>query len=83
MRSKQEENEYQKYLDKLKGGCPFCPVPSDNKLKAEYRYWKVIHNKFPHENTEKSYVIILKRHLDNDKRKDLSNNNQLIIFIAI
>jgi len=72
MRTKQIESDYREYLEGLKGGCPFCPI-RENKIKADMRYWKILYNKFPYENTKNHYVIVLKRHVDNDKMRDLNN----------
>ena len=67
------ENEYKEYCNSLGQECFFCPVSSDNKIKKEYRYWRMIYNKFKerHPEWDKAYVLVLKRHLENHKRKDL------------
>ena len=77
-RTSQLEAEYEAYKKTIKG-CPFCPV-RDNKIKAEYKYWTVVYNKFPYEHTISHYVIISKRHIENHKLRDITSEEREELF---
>lgn len=64
-----------------KGVCLFCyekcihdnyPVLGFENLE----HWHLIHNVAPYKNTEKHYVLILKRHLDNQAEKFLTKEEK-------
>ena len=75
-----------------KNECPFC---SDKFLELNYivkgfedlEHWHLIHNIAPYKDTKKHYVLVLKRHLDNNKfysitDKEMAEFNSVMIYLS-